>query len=405
MLQAAAAMAIFTTVVLLLAIAVLLVRQRLVPERQVTINLNQQRELQVASGDRLLWTLAEQGVYLPAACGGRGSCGQCRLRVISGGGPLLPTERNHISGREAALGERLACMVTVREDLQISVPAELLEARRLPCTLSSTRFLTPYMKELTLTLPPGEDLNYEAGDYVLLEAPPTTVDFAEFEVPEHFLPDWARLRKLRVNIEAPTVRAYSLASHPQERKTVKLVVRIATPPHNAPSDTPPGRVSSYLFSLAQGASITLSGPFGDFHSRDTEREMIFIGGGAGIAPMRSMILDLLLGRGSRRRISFWYGARSLRELCFRDEFEALARDHDNFSYQVALSEPHPDEQWQGATGLIHQTVFETYLEGHPAPEEAEYYLCGPPLMSSAVVGMLEDLGVDRDSILFDDFGA
>jgi Na+-transporting NADH:ubiquinone oxidoreductase subunit F len=404
MLQVVAAMAVFTTVVLLLAIAVLLVRQRLVPERQVTISLNQQRELQVASGDRLLWTLADHGVYLPAACGGRGSCGQCRLRVISGGGPLLPTERNHISGRDAALGERLACMVTVREDLQVSVPADILEARRLPCTLRSTRFLAPYLKELTLALPTGEDLNYEAGDYVLLEAPTGEIRFADFEVPEPYLQDWARLRNLRVNIEAPTLRAYSLASHPAEMKTVTLVVRIATPPHSAPPDTPPGRASSYLFNLRQGASITLSGPFGSFHTRDTEREMIFIGGGAGIAPMRSMILDLLVSRQSRRKISFWYGARSLRELCYRDEFEALARDHDNFSYQVALSEPGPDDRWQGPTGLIHQVVYETYLEGHPAPEEAEYYLCGPPLMSGAVVGMLEDLGVDRDSILFDDFG-
>ncbi len=405
MLQAAAAMVIFTTVVLLLAIAVLLVRRRLVPERQVTINLNQQRELQVASGDRLLWTLAEHGVFLPAACGGRGSCGQCRLRVTSGGGPLLPTERNHISGREAALGERLACMVTVREDLQISVPADILEARRLPCTLTSTRFLTPYMKELTLALPSGEDLNYEAGDYVLLEAPPTNVNFAEFEVPETFLRDWARLRRLQVNIEAPTVRAYSLASYPAERETVKLVVRIATPPHNAPADTPPGRVSSYLFSLKPGDKVTIAGPYGEFFARETENEMVFIGGGTGMAPLRSHIFDQLKRLNTKRKISFWFGVRSKRDLFYHEEFQRLADEHPNFIYVAALSEPRDDDGWDGPTGFIHQVAYDMHLRDHKAPEDCEYYMCGPPLMISAVQGMLRDLGVPEESVMFDDFGS
>ena len=404
MVEAGSAMFIFTAVVVLLAAVVLLVKNRLIPVKQVTITVNQQRSLEVTSGDRLLWTLAEAGIYLPAACGGRGSCGQCRLFVNSGAGPMLPTERNHISSRAAARGERLACMVTVQDDLAISVPPDILEARRLTCTVKRTRYLTPFLKEITLAVPDDEQLEYDAGDYLLLEAPAGTIRFADFCVPAEYQGDWSHLRELNVTIETPTVRAYSLASYPGEQGVFKLVVRIATPPHNAPPDTPPGRVSSYIFSLEEGAGVPISGPFGTFHIRDTEREMIFIGGGAGIAPMRSMILDLLQRQGSKRKISFWYGARSQREVCYRNEFEALAKTHENFTYRVALSEPAPDGGWQGLTGFIHQSVYQAYLSNHPAPEEAEYYLCGPPLMSSAVVGMLEDLGVDRDSILFDDFG-
>lgn len=396
-------MALFTLVVVALAAMVLLVRNRLVPEHEVDVDVNGQRTLHVMSGDRLLWTLAEAGIVLPAACGGRGSCGQCRLRVLDGGGPPLPIEENHISRREAARGERLACMVMVHDDLRVEVPAALLSARPRSCRLAQARFLAPLLKELTFELPDGAPMRYQAGDWVLLHAPACRVELAEVAVDERYESDWAALRELSVSLPEPEVRAYSLASHPGEEGILKLVIRLATPPPTAPADAPPGKVSSWAFSLTTGASATVSGPFGDFHLRDTEREKVFIGGGAGIAPMRSMILDLLENRHSQAPMSFWYGARNAREVCYRDEFSELARAHGNFSYRVALSEPEHPESWDGATGFIHRVVLDEYLGGHRAPEEAEYYLCGPPVMRRAVITMLEDLGVDRTSILFDDF--
>jgi Na+-transporting NADH:ubiquinone oxidoreductase subunit F len=405
MLQTVVAISVFTGIVVMLSALVLLVRRRLLPRHDVSIQLNRDRQIQVPAGEKLLWGLAASGILLPAACGGRGSCGQCRVRVTEGAPPLLPTEASHIGAGDAALGMRLACMVTVREPLAVELPPELLEAREWQCRVVSNRNLTPFLKEVVLALPEGEALDYDAGDYVLLEAPAGEVRYSDIEVAPAYADDWKRLQELSVRLPEPTRRAYSLASHPGEAGVLKLVVRIALPPPKAPADTPPGKVSSYIFSLGPKDRVTVSGPFGTFHARSTNREMVLIGGGAGIAPMRSMILDQLVNRGTTRRISFWYGARNLKELCFRDEFEALSREHDNFSYRVALSDPDPADAWSGPTGFIHTVVYEEYLKDHPAPEEAEYYLCGPPLMSSAVVAMLEDLGVYRDSILYDDFGA
>lgn len=398
-----AAMGLFTLVVVLLATAVLLVRHAVISERPVEITINRQQTLTVASGDSLLWTLARAGIMLPAACGGRGSCGQCRVRVLAGGGPMLPIESNHISRRQAGRGERLACMVTVHEPLNIEVPPQMLEARTWHCSVQSSRFLAPLLKELTFAVDADEPLDYQPGDWIMLHAPPGRLALADMLVDERFRSDWMPLRDLVVEWTQPEVRAYSLASYPGER-LLRLVIRLATPPPRAASGTPPGKVSSYAFSLASGDSVTVSGPFGDFHLRATAAEKVFVGGGAGIAPLRSMILHLLLHQKTTAPVSFWYGARSLREICYREEFEKLAAGHRNFSYHAALSEPMPGDAWRGPVGFIHNVVLAEYLDQHPAPEEAEYYLCGPPVMRRAVVTMLEDLGVERSSIHFDDFG-
>lgn len=400
-------MILFTTVVLLLAALVLLARRTLAPAHAVEIVVNERRHLPATTGEKLLWALAARDIHLPAACGGRGSCGQCRVVVTDGGGPFLPTEANHISRRDAAMGMRLACMVTLHEDVGVRLPDALLEARAWRSRVRSNRNLTTYLKELVLELPDGLDLTFAAGDYVLVEAPAQTVAYADLDIDPQYRDEWRRrgLFDLVAHIDVPTTRAYSVASHALERGVLKLVVRIAIPPPDAPAGAPPGKVSSWIFGLAPGDMVSLSGPFGTFHARDSEREMILVGGGAGIAPLRAMVFDQLLVRRTQRRLSLWYGARNMHELCYAEEFEALAARHDNFTYHVALSDPDVDAAWTGPRGFIHRVLLQDYLQDHPAPEEAEYYLCGPPLMSSAVVAMLEDLGVDRDSILHDDFGS
>jgi Na+-transporting NADH:ubiquinone oxidoreductase subunit F len=399
-------MTVFTAVVFVLASVVLFARRRLAPEGSVEILVNEQKHLAATTPDKLLWALAAQGVYLPAACGGRGSCGQCRVVVSGGGGGLLPTEANHITRQDAAHGVRLACMVTVRDNLSIRLPPALLEAKQWRSRVRSNRNLTTYLKELVLEVPEDLGLSFEAGDYLLLEADPQRIRFADFDIDAEYRAEWERhgLFDLVAHITEKTTRAYSLANHPLEPGVLKLVVRIAIPPPSAPRDAPPGSVSSYVFSLEPGDLVTLSGPFGEFHARDTDREMVFVGGGAGIAPMRAIILDQLLRKQTHRKMSFWYGTRSLRELCYADDFQRLAATYDNFDYHVALSEPESDGGWQGPVGLIHTVLYQHYLQDHPYPEEAEYYLCGPPLMSGAVLAMLEDLGVDRESVFFDDFG-
>ena len=397
-------MLVFTAVVLALASAVLGARRRLAPAMDVPIVVNGQRTLTASTGDKLLWQLANHDIYLPAACGGRGACGQCKVQVISGGGGILPTETSHLTQHEVARGLRLACALTVREALEIRLPKDVLQARSWSAHVRTNRHLSTFLRELVLELP--EPMQFEAGDYVLLKAPAGDFAFADFDIDPAYQPEWQRLGLLELvaHVPEPTLRAYSLANPPADATTVKLVVRIATPPSYAPRDTPPGMVSSYIFSLRPGDVVEVSGPFGEFHAQDSHREMVVIGGGAGIAPLHSMILDQLESKRSGRPISFWYGARNLRELCYRAEFEALARSHPNFRYEVALSQPEPTDQWDGATGLIHTTVFDTYLHDHPQPEEVEYYLCGPPLMTAAIRATLEDLGVEPQSIFLDDFG-
>jgi len=314
---------------------------------------------------------------------------------------------NHIHRRDAAAGIRLACMVKVHEDMRVRVPEDILEAQRSSCRVVANNHISTYLKQLVLELPEGVTFEFTAGDYVLLEAPAGKVECADFQIDAEYEQAWqsAGLLNRSVTLVQPTVRAYSLANPPGERARLMLVVRIALPPPGAPKEIPPGMVSSYIFSLRTGDEVSVTGPFGDFHAREGESEMIFVGGGAGIAPMRSIIHDQLRGRDSKRKISFWYGGRNARELCFYDEFSNLAAHYDNFSYHVALSGPDIEPTWQGDKGFIHAVLLENYLHAHPNPEQVQYYLCGPPLMSAATLAMLEDLGVDRGNVLFDDFGS
>lgn len=396
---------IATAITLTLAVGVLAARYWLIPSESVEIEINGRRRVPAATGRKLLVALEEQGVYLPAACGGRGTCGQCRVRIDEGAPPLLATEATHISRQDAACGMRLACMLTVRRDLALTVPNDLLEARRFFCRVESSSSLTPFLKEVVFALPEGESIDFEAGDYVLLEAPPHSVKFAELDITPAHRAQWEKHRLLDLGSDTsePTTRAYSLANPPQDDTHIVLVVRLAVPPGQAAPGTPPGRASSYIFSLEAGDEVAVSGPFGEFHAQPTTSEMMLIAGGAGIAPIRSIALDQL-ARGTTRRLSLWYGVRNPAELCFDAQFRELAARHSNFSYHAAISDPDPESHWIGFTGFIHAVVHEHYLKQHPAPEEIEYYLCGPPLMSAAVVQMLGSLGVDHANIRLDDFG-
>lgn len=398
---------ISTGIVLLLSCIVLAARRWLVPGGVAEVTVNGQHSYTVSRGEKLLAALASNDILLPAACGGRGSCGQCRVTVLSGGGQILATERSLISRREAAAGERLACMVAVRDDLTIRVPDSLLEVRRLHATVRSNTRITTYLTEVVLEMPAGEKLDFEAGDYVVVEAPPGESRFADFSLPDTTRDEWLQggLLALSVTREATESRAYSLANPPYEEDIATLVVRIATPPASAPPGTPPGKVSSFLFGLAAGDRVAISGPFGEFHARSGDAEMVLIGGGAGIAPLRAILLDQLVGKQTERRISFWYGARNAREICYADEFDELAARFPNFTWHAALSDRAEEPDWTGLRGFIHAVVRDKYLLQHQAPEDIEYYLCGPPLMSTAVVSMLEDLGVDPANILYDDFGS
>jgi Na+-transporting NADH:ubiquinone oxidoreductase subunit F len=334
--------------------------------------------------------------------------------VLSGGGGVLPTERALLPPGMLRAGWRLACQVAVKGDMEIEVPAGLLETRRTVCRVRSTRNVAPYIKELVLELPAGETLAFRAGGYVQTECPAHTLRYEDFEIDPRYRPDWdaAHMWRHVSVVEEPVMRAYSIANYPgehpgerlEETRIIMLDVRIAPPPPQAPEGTPPGKMSSYLFSLRPGDRLTISGPYGEFIAREGEAEMLFIGGGAGMAPMRSIIFDQLERLGAKRKISFWYGARSLREAFYQEDFDRLQAQHENFRWTLALSEPRPEDGWTGPTGFIHQVVFDAYLGDHPAPEDVEYYLCGPPVMAHAVVAMLDDLGVPTENIFFDDFG-
>lgn len=399
-------MALFTTIVVVLTGIVLFARRLLVPSGEVSILINDSRSLTVPVGDKLLWTLAGQGVHLPAACGGRGSCGQCRLVVERGGGEPLLTETAQISRLDLKEHVRLACQVIVRDDLAINLPEDILEARRWICRVKSNRNISTFLTELVLELEDADDFEFEPGAYILLEAPPGHTRFADFDIEDEYQTVWQgnRLFELVAERDDKAVRAYSLANHPLEQGILKLVIRIALPPPNAPPGTLPGQVSSYAFGLKPGETAAISGPFGTFRAQDTDREMVFIGGGAGIGPLRSIIFDQLLHKRTGRKITFFYGARALRDLCYQAEFDALATRFANFGWHVALSEPRDEDDWSGPTGFIHTVAYDEYLGKHPRPEEAEYYVCGPPVMSNSVIAMLEDLGVERDCVMLDDFG-
>lgn len=398
----------FTGVIVSLVGVLLVCRAKLVSSGEVTIHVNDdpEKDLRVNAGSTLLSTLAERKIFIPSACGGKGSCGVCKVTVLDGGGSILPTELSHIARGEAREGVRLSCQVKVKGDMQISLPPEIFAVRQWTCKVRSNRSVATFIKELVLELPPGEKLKFRAGGYIQIKAPPCTVHFRDFDVDPRFKPDWDRfdLWKLSTTISEPVERAYSMANYPLEDDVVMLNVRIATPPPKAPPGTPPGLMSSYIFNLKPGDEVTISGPFGEFFARQTDAEMLFIGGGAGMAPMRSHIFDQFRRIRTQRKVSFWYGARSLRELFYKDEFDMIARENPNFAWHVALSEPMPEDNWKGPTGFIHQVVYENYLKRHPAPEDIEYYLCGPPMMNSACIDMILAQGVERENIRLDDFG-
>jgi Na+-transporting NADH:ubiquinone oxidoreductase subunit F len=397
----------FTVTIVVLTAVLLAVKERIAPSGPVTIEINDDPEkaLEVQAGSTLLATLAARGIFIPSACGGKGTCGVCRCRVASGGGALLPTEVAHITPREARAGQRLACQVKVKENLRIELPPEVFAVRRWTCRVRSNRNVATLIKELALELPAGESVPFRAGGYVQIECPPHAVRYRDFAIEEQYRADWDRLDLWRYasKVEEPVTRAYSMANYPEERGIILLNVRIAAPPPGT-SDVPPGQMSSWIFSLQPGDEVVISGPYGEFFARETDAEMCFIGGGAGMAPMRSHIFDQLKRLHTRRKITFWYGARSLREAFYVEEFEELARVHANFEWHLALSEPLPEDRWAGDTGFIHQVLYDNYLKDHPAPEEVEYYLCGPPLMISACQQMLDSLGVEPENVLFDDFG-
>ena len=397
----------FTLVIVALVAVLMLARARLVSSGDVRIEINGDPEhtLTTPGGGTLLGTLANNGVFIPSACGGKGSCGVCKVTVCEGGGALLPTEESHIARGEARAGRRLSCQVKVKGDLKIEVPPEIFSVRRWTCRVRSNDNVATFIKELVLELPEGEEVPFRAGGYVQIEVPPYEVRYADFAVAEEYRADWDRFDQWRyAAINAETVeRAYSMANYPEERGVIMLNIRIASPPPRQP-DLPPGVASSYVFNLKPGDEVTISGPFGEFFARETASEMVFVGGGAGMAPMRSHIFDQFRRLRTDRKVSFWYGARSYREAFYIEDFDMIARENPNFTWHLALSEPLEEDRWTGYTGFIHQVLHDNYLKDHPAPEEIEYYLCGPPLMIDACKKMFYDLGVEDGNILFDDFG-
>jgi Na+-transporting NADH:ubiquinone oxidoreductase subunit F len=404
--QVGLGIALFTAIVLVLVLVILAARSRLVSSGTVKVLVNEDKELAMPVGGKLMQGLADAGIFVASACGGGGTCGQCRVQVLSGGGAILPTETSIINKREAAEHQRLSCQVAVKQDMRVQVPDEVFGVKKYPCTVVSNSNVASFIKELVLELPPGEEMDFRAGGYIQIECPPHHVRFADFDIDERFRDEWDRYKLWRYEstVKAPTSRAYSMANYPLERGLIKLNVRIATPPPGANDKIPPGQLSSYIFSLKAGDKTTISGPFGEFFAKDTDNEMVFIGGGAGMAPMRSHIFDQLKRLHTKRRMSFWYGGRSLKEVFYVDEFDALAAENDNFDWHIALSEPLPEDNWTGYVGFIHKVLLDEYLANHPAPEDCEYYICGPPMMNTAVIAMLTELGVTRDHIMLDDFG-
>lgn len=396
--------ALFIIMIIGLVYAILMARQRLVPQGDVHILVNGEKDLVVNPGGKLLGALADKGLFVSSACGGGGTCGQCRVKVLEGGGTLLPTEEGHINRREAAACERLACQVAVKQNMKIEVPDDVFGVKKWICTVRSNENCATFIKELVLELPPGEKINFRAGGYIQIECPPYSLKYSEFDIPEEYRGDWDRFKMwdISAQVTESVMRAYSMANYPEEDEIIMLNVRIASPPPG--KNVPAGKMSSYIFNLKSGDTVTVSGPFGEFFARETNKEMVFIGGGAGMAPMRSHIYDQLRRLKSKRKMTFWYGARSLREAFYVEEFDQLAAENPNFSWFMGLSDPLPEDNWKGYTGFIHNVLYENYLKDHPAPEDCEYYLCGPPMMNSSVTKMLLDLGVEPENIMFDDFG-
>ena len=395
----------FTAIVLVLVLIILFARSKMVTAGDISINLNGEKNITVESGGKLLQTLANNDVFLASACGGGGSCAQCKCIVKEGGGSILPTELSHFTPREVKEGWRLSCQTPVKEDMVVEVPEDVFGVKQWECTVESNPNVATFIKELTLKLPEGENVDFRAGGYVQLEAPPHHVKYSDFDIEEEYKGDWERFGFFDVEsvVKEPVIRAYSMANYPEEKGVVKFNIRAATPPPGK-LDLPAGQMSSWVFNLKPGDKVTVFGPFGEFFAKETDAEMVFVGGGAGMAPMRSHIFDQLKRLSSKRKISFWYGARSLREAFYVDQYDKLAEENENFEWHLALSDPQPEDNWEGLTGFIHQVLYDNYLKDHSAPEDCEFYMCGPPMMNSAVIKMLEDLGVESENILLDDFG-
>ena len=406
MLEVLLGVGLFTAIVLLLVFIILVARSKLVAVGNVTVTVNDEMNLALPVGAKLMQGLADADLFVPSACGGGGTCGQCAVRVLSGGGAILPTELSIINKRDAADHYRLSCQVAVKRDMQVQVPDEVFGVKRYDCTVVSNRNVATFIKELVLALPEGEEMDFRAGGYIQIECPPHDLKYTDFDIEEEFRDDWDRFKLWRYesHVKNTESRAYSMASFPLEKTVIKLNVRIATPPPGADDSIPPGIMSSYIFNLKPGDHAMVSGPYGEFFAKETDNEMVFIGGGAGMAPMRAHIFDQLKRRHSKRKMTFWYGARSLKETFYNEEFDELAEQNENFEWHLAMSEPQPEDNWTGYTGFIHSVLLDEYLADHPAPEDCEYYLCGPPMMNTAVVKMLDSLGVPKENILLDDFG-
>ena len=397
---------IFTGVVIALVSIILISREFLVAKGNVKITVNGDTEIEVPAGGKLMNALGEKGILVSSACGGGGTCAQCIVKVHEGGGDILDTETGHINKKEAREGCRLSCQVAVKQDMVVEVPHEALETKKWECTVRSNDNVATFIKELVLELPEGEDVDFKAGGYIQIEAPPHTVHYKDFEIQDEYHPDWDKFDVWRYTskVEDETIRAYSMANYPGEKGIIMLNVRVASPPPRAPEGTPPGKMSSFIFNLKPGDKVTISGPYGEFFIKETEAEMCYVGGGAGMAPLRSHIFELFKTLKTGRKVSYWYGGRSLRELFYMDEFRELEKQFPNFSFNVALSEPMPEDNWDGYVGFIHQVVIDNYLNDHPAPEDIEFYFCGPPIMNKCVTQMCEDFGVEPENIAFDDFG-
>lgn len=402
--------AVFLVIILILVAVLLLARKKLVSQGKVKLNINGEKTLEVDSGSSLLSTLASQKIFLPSACGGKGSCGLCRCRVTEGGGSILPSEKGFFSYREQQDHWRLGCQVKVKNDMSIAIPPEVFGVKKWECEVVSNNNVATFIKEFVVKLPQGENLNFRAGGYIQIDVPACTVNYKDIQVQDEYRADWDKMKMgdLVMKNPSPCFRAYSMANHPAEGNRIMLNVRIATPPFDRKKGgfmkVNPGICSSYIYSLKPGDKITISGPYGEFFVQDTQREMMFIGGGAGMAPMRSQIFDQFRTKHTTRKASFWYGGRSLKELFYMDDYEQLQKDFPNFSFHVALSDPQKEDNWTGYTGFIHQVIFDNYLKNHPEPEEIEYYLCGPKPMTEAVVRMLDSLGVPPEMIRYDNFG-
>lgn len=395
----------FTVVVIGLVGVILGAKKYLLPEGDVTININDQKDIVVPKGGKLMNALAEEGIFVSSACGGGGTCAQCTVKIFEGGGEILATEKGHINKKEEREGCRLSCQVAIKNDMKIEVPHEAFETKKWECTVRSNDNVATFIKELVLELPEGEDVGFKAGGYIQIECPPHIVDYKDFDIDKEYHPDWDKFDVWRYTskVDETVVRAYSMANYPGEKGIIMLNVRVASPPPRQP-DVPPGKMSSYIFNLKPGDKVTISGPYGEFFIKETQSEMLYVGGGAGMAPLRSHIFELFKNLKTGRKVTYWYGGRSLRELFYIDEFRAIEKEFPNFTFNIALSEPAEEDNWDGYVGFIHQVVIDNYLKDHPAPEEIEYYYCGPPMMNICVQKMCEDFGVEPENISFDDFG-